>query len=45
MPNKIRLYMNQLHHVDSLLCITFNRTSHNTNKETTPKEEKKLATA
>ena len=30
MPNKIRLYMNQLHHVDSHLCITFNRTSHNT---------------
>ena len=29
MPNKIRLYMNQFHHVDSHLCITFNRTSHN----------------
>ena len=28
MPNKIRLYMNQFHHVDSHLCITFNRTSH-----------------
>ena len=30
MPNKIRLYMNQLHHVDTHLCITFNKTSHNT---------------
>ncbi len=29
MPNKIRLYINQFHHVDSHLCITFNRTSHN----------------
>lgn len=29
MPNKIRLYMNQFHHVDSHLCITFNKTSHN----------------
>ena len=29
MPNKLRLYMNQFHHVDSHLCITFNRTSHN----------------
>jgi len=29
MPHKIRLYMNHFHHVDSHLCITFNRTSHN----------------
>ena len=29
MPNKLRLYMNQFHHVDSHLCITFNKTSHN----------------
>ena len=29
MPNKLRLYMNHFHHVDSHLCITFNRTSHN----------------
>ena len=29
MPNKLKLYMNQLHHVDSHLCIKFNRTSHN----------------
>ena len=29
MPNKLRLYMNLFHHVDSHLCITFNRTSHN----------------
>ena len=29
MPNKLRLYVNHFHHVDSLLCITFNRTSHN----------------
>ena len=29
MPNKLKLYINQLHHVDSHLCITFNKTSHN----------------
>ena len=29
MPNKLRFYMNQFHHVDSHLCITFNRASHN----------------
>ena len=29
MPNKLRLYMNQFHHVDSHLCISFNKTSHN----------------
>ena len=29
MPHKIRLYMNHFHHVDSHLCITFNKTSHN----------------
>jgi len=29
MPDKLRLYINQFHHVDSHLCITFNRTSHN----------------
>jgi undecaprenyl-diphosphatase len=29
MPNKLKLYMNQFHHVDSRLCISFNKTSHN----------------
>ena len=29
MPNKFRLYMSQFHHVDSHLCIVFNRSSHN----------------
>ena len=29
MPNKLRLYVNQFHHMDSHLCITFNKTSHN----------------
>ena len=29
MPNKFRLYMNQFQYVDSHLCITFNKTSHN----------------
>jgi undecaprenyl-diphosphatase len=28
MPNKLRLYINQFQHVDSHLCITFNRISH-----------------
>ena len=29
MPDKLRLYINQFHHVDSHLCIRFNRASHN----------------
>ena len=29
MPKKFHLYINQFHHLDSNLCITFNKTSHN----------------